>query len=237
MSDKQFSRQWSSCLAQWIFTTVTTFLTVFAAGVKADSILIEAKFINAKGDLISVDKRPTNSSLTLGVIAGAITGTPSRTLQVVRIAKSSAIEINLDSFEAALIKQAVPMTPAFAESGLRIDPVDTRFARASTTLGYSGALPGNVYVAFVDPDSKNPLTLMYFDRACRLTGTKAMANTGSENVALVYDVTVERPGLHWIVRTPESSGMFAYRVANDSIRKILVVAPVENLKHGTVQIN
>jgi hypothetical protein len=232
MSDNQFPKPWSTCRATWFFTTVIIFVTVFAAGVEADSLLIDARFINARGD---PGNRPINASLTLGVIAGAIGGTPSRPLQVVRIAKST-IELDLDSFEAAAIKYAAPMTPAFTQSGLQIDPVDTRFARVSTGLKYSGSLPGDLRVGFIDPDSKNPLTLVYFDRACRLTGTRAMTNPGSDNLTLVYDVTVDKPGLHWIVRTPEGS-MFVMRVATESIRKMLVVAPVENLKHGSLQIN
>ncbi len=212
MSDEHLSRKWSSCRAKWLFATVTASFAAFVAGctmprpspnVETDSIVVEAKFIDTKGDPISVDNRPTDSSLTLGAIAGAITGKPTRTLQVVRIAKLSAVEINLDSFAAAVVKQAAPMTPGSADSGLHIDPIDTRFARASTLLNYSGALPGNLFMGFVDPDSKNPLTLVYFDRPCRLTGVTAIANTGSEKLTLVYDVTVEKPGLNWLVRTPK----------------------------------
>jgi hypothetical protein len=184
-----------------------------------------------------VDNRPADSSLTLGVIPGAIAGKPSRTLQVVRIAKLSVIEINLDSFETATIKQAAPMTAAFAESGLRIDPVDTRFARASTLLKYSGVLPGDLFVEFADQDSKNPLTLVYFDRPCRLTGARAIANGGGERLTLVYDVTVEKPGLNWLVRSPQGSNGFVVRTANEPIRKMLVVVPVEDLKHASIQIN
>jgi hypothetical protein len=243
MCDKRFSRQWSGRGAYLRFSTVSLFLAALATGcstarpppnLKADSILVEARFINIKGDPISVDNRPTDSSLALGVIAGAIGGTPSQTLQVVRIAKMSTIEIDAGAFNAAIIKQAATMSTHFSDSGLRIEPVDTRFARASTLLNYSGVLHGDLSVGFVDPDSKNSLTLVYFDRPCRLTG---VITTGNEKLPLKYDVTVDKPGLNWLVRIPADRGGFVMSVANEPIRKMLVVAPVENRKNASFQIN
>jgi len=258
MSDERISSISSGRRATRRCAIVTAFLTAFAGGCttprpppiaatdtilrpspksESDLVLVEAKFIDIKGDPVSVDNRPANLSLTLGIIPGAIAGKPSRTLQVVRIAKLSEIQINLGTFEAAIIKQAAPMTAAFADSGLRIDPVDTRFARASTLLNYSGVLPGDLFVEFADQESKNPLTLVYFDRPCRLTGAKTIANTGSEMLTLVYDVTVEKPGLNWLVRSPKGSNGFVVRTATEPTRKMLVVVPVENLKHASVQMN
>jgi len=237
MSPEQSSRQWSSSRAKWLFAIATAFFTSFASNAESASIVVEAKFIDVKGDPVSTNNRPSGSSLTLGIIAGAIGGNPSQTLQVVRIAKLSSIEIDLDSFEAAVIKQAVPMTALFATSGLGIDPVATRFARVSTLLTYSGAHSGDLSVGFVDPDSKKSLTLVYFDRPCRLTGTISIANKGGEELTTVYDVTVEKPGLTWLVRTPQGPGAFVMRVADEPIRQMLVVAPVENRKHGSFQIN
>jgi hypothetical protein len=241
MCDEQLSRQWSSRRAKVLFTTVNAILSVGAAGCstarlppshETNSLLVEAKFIDVNGNPVSVDNRPTDSSLTLGVIAGAIAGKPSRTLQVIPIGKLSTIEINLGSFEAAISKQAVAMTAHFADSGLRIDPVDSRFARASTMLRFRGSLPGNLFVGFVDPDSKYSLTLVYFDRPCRVTGV-----TTSEKLTLTYEVIVEKPGLNWLVRTPRAPGEFVLRVANEPIREMLVIAPVENRKNASFQIN
>jgi hypothetical protein len=204
-----------------------------------DSISIEPRFVDAKGDPVAIEDRPGDVSLALGAIAGSIGGIPDRTLQVVRISKLSAIEINLGTFEAAVGQQAVTMTAAAAASGLRIDPVDTRFARASTLLNHSGALRGPLVVEFADKDSKNVLILMYFDRPCHLTGTKEIADRtrGGEKPTLVYDVIVEKPGLSWLVRTAEGASGFRMHAADEPVRPILVVAPVQNMRHGAVQIN
>ena len=243
MCDKRFSRQRSGRRAYLRFSTVGLFLVALAAGCstarpppnpKADSILVEARFINIKGDSISADKRPADSSLALGAIAGAIAGNPSQTLQVVPIAKMSTIKIDGSAFNSEINKHAATMSAQFSDSGLRVEPLGTLFARASTLLNYSGALPGNLFVGFVDADSKNSLTLVYFDRPCRLTG---VTTTGNEKLPLKYDVTVDKPGLNWLVRIPADGGGFVMRIANEPIRKMLVVAPVENRKNTSFQIN
>jgi hypothetical protein len=203
----------------------------------SDSISIEAMFVDAKGNPLPVDDRPGDFSLTLGAIAGSIGGMPVHMLQTVPIAKQSAIDINLLAFATAAAQLAEPINAAATESGLRIDPIDTRFVRASTLLTYEGASSGPLAIAFVDRDSKNTLILMYFDRRCRLTGTKEIANRGSgEKLTQVYDVIIKKPGLSWLVRTPQGRSGFMMRVA-DEARPMLVVAPVENLKHGSVQIH
>ena len=228
------------------FAPITAFLAVSMLGCASpklppkaatDSISIEPRFVDAKGDPVATEDRPGDVSLALGTIGGSIGGIPDRTLQVVRIAKLSAIEIDLGSFEAAVGQQAVTMTAAAAESGLRIDPVDTRFARASTLLNHSEPLRGPMVVEFAEKDSKNVLILMYFDRRCRLTGTKEIADGGGEKVTLVYDVIVKKPGLSWLVRTADGASGFVTRVADGAVQPVLVVAPVENMRHRSVQIN
>ena len=171
-----------------------------------------------------------DSSLVLGAIAGSIGGNAGQTLQIVRIATLPSVQINLTALGAATAENAEPQTASFVQSGLHVDPVDTRFLRVSTLLasGYS-------YVGFIDPKSKNELLLMYFDRPCRLTGLTA-GNVDGEMLTLTYDVTVEAPGLIWIIRSSGPNG-FVARVAHEPVGKMLVVAPPENLKHGVFQVN
>jgi hypothetical protein len=76
---------------------------------------------------------------------------------------------------------------------------------------------------------------VYFDRRCRLLGTKEVSR-GGEKLTLVYDAIVEKPGLHWLVRIPKGASGFVMQVADDS-RPMLVVAPTENLKRGSLQVN
>jgi hypothetical protein len=147
-------------------TESLAFLAVFAAegatqnlppNAEADSISIETRFVDAKGNPVPVDDRPGDFSLTLGAIAGSLGGMPVHILHIVPIAKRSAIDIDLRAFGKAAAPLAEPMIAAAAESGLHIDPIDTRFVRASTLLSYSGALRGPLAVAFVDKDSRNTL--------------------------------------------------------------------------------
>jgi hypothetical protein len=235
MRTGRLSRMCSS-RERWLVAAAIAFLTAYANAESA-SIYVEARFIDVKGDLVAVDRRPRGSSLTLGVIPGAISGNPTRVLQVDHIGKESGIEIDLGSFEEAIAGHSAPMTAAFAESGLRVDPVETRFARASTLLTYTGVLREDLLVEFADQDSKNPMTLVYFDRPCHLTGSKATINAATEKLILTYDVTIEKAGLNWLIRTPNGADGFIYRAAIESIQQMLVVAPAKNLKHATVQIN
>lgn len=235
MSSEQLSGQWPGCLTRWLFTSVIASITAFASGctttripvhaevpihAERDSTLIEIRFEDKNGDRVSVGNRPTDSSLVLGAIAGSIGGNASQTLQVVRIGTLPSVQINLNALETAAAENAKPQVASFVQTGLHIDPVDTRFLRVSTLL----ASPGDSYVGFIDPESKNELLLMYFDRPCRVTGVAA-GEVDGEMLTLTYDVTVKTAGLVWIVRSSSGSNGFVARVARETIGKMLVVGP------------
>jgi hypothetical protein len=188
----------------------------------ADSISVAVKFVNAGGDPILPDDRPEDASLRLGAIAGEIAGRPKGTLQTVRIAKLPTIEIDLSSFAAAIERQTATMTATAAAAGLQIAPADTKFARASTFLKWRGP-PSGLHITFIDSDSSN-LTLVFFDRPCRLTGTVKRLNSG-EKATIVYDVTIEKAGLSWLVTTPTGGTESVIHAAPPAVRPTLVIRP------------
>jgi hypothetical protein len=184
------------------------------------SISVAVKFVNGSGVPISVYDRPEDASLLLGAIAGAIAGSPKGTLQTVRIAKLPTIEIDTSRFSAAIEPHAATMTATQAAAGLQIAPADTKFARASTLLEWKGTPGSGLHIAFIDSDDSSILTLVFFDRPCRLTGT-----VKRDNSTTVYDVTIEKAGLSWLVRTPKGSTESVVHVAQVAIHPTLLIAP------------
>jgi hypothetical protein len=202
--------------------------------VDPNAINVPVKFVDANGDTLPMAKRPSNPSLQLGAIGGATAGSPNKTLQADPITKQSTVLIDLNSFEAAVKQQAKTMTTD-AAIYLQVVPADTRFARVSTLLNWSGPPASSLSVAFLDPnDSKNSLGLVFFDRPCRMTGT-ATSKSG-EKRTLVVDLTITKPGLTWIVVAPDGTGRSVMSVAPGTMRPLLVIAPPENVKHGSFQV-
>jgi len=185
-----------------------------------NSISVAVKFVNDRGDPILADDRPEDASLLLGAIAGATAGPVKGTLQTVDIAKLPTVEIDLRRFSEAIAPQAATMTATDAARGVQIAPADSKFARASTLLKWRGP-PSKLNVRFIDSDDSSTLTLFYFDRPCRLTGT---VNSG-EKSTFVYDVNIEKAGLNWLIFTPKGSTESVIHAAPTTIRPALLIRP------------
>lgn len=186
-----------------------------------NSIPVAVKFVNASGNAISVYDRPEDASLLLGAIAGAISGNPKRPLQTVRIAKRPTIEIDLGSLAAAIEPQAATITATAAAAGLQVAPADTKIARVSTLLEWKGTPGSQLYIAFVDSDDSAFVTLVFFDRPCRLVGS---VKDGKSTT--VYDVTIEKAGLIWLIHTPkDTTGSSVVHAAPATIRPTLLIRP------------
>jgi hypothetical protein len=201
---------------------------------EANPINFPVKFVDARGDTLPMAERPSSPSLQLGAIGGATAGWPNKTLQTDPVAKQSTVQIDLNSLETAIKQQAQTMTAA-AATYLQVVPADTKFARVSTLLTWSGPPAGSLSVAFLDPnDSKNSLGLVFFDRPCRMTGTTT--SKSGEKRTLVVDLTITKPGLTWIVVVPDGTDRSVMSVASGTMHPLLVIAPPENVKHGSFQV-
>jgi len=190
----------------------------------SDSISVAVRFVNSAGDPILADDRPVDASLLLGAIAGEIAGSQNRTLQTVRIAELPTIEINLRSLSSAIGQQAATLTSSGVAAGLQVTPADTKFTRVSTFLKWrKWRGRHSLQIGFADPDDdSSTLTLVYFDRPCRLTGTVERLYRG-EKETFVYDVTIEKAGLSWLITIPKGSTESVVRVAPALMRPILLI--------------
>lgn len=198
-----------------------------------DSIVVQARLVDVLGYPVSVSAQYADAALGLGAIAGAVTGSPGRTLQYAAFTDMPTIEINASALKAALIEQTAAETKKSMDSGLRIEPADTRFARISTLLMNKGMAVGGIFAGFIDADSKNAMTLFYFDRPCRLTG---FARGDANSLSRTYDVVVAKPGLNWLIAQPREAGGLTVRIADESIHEMFVAAPSANRKIGLFQI-
>jgi hypothetical protein len=80
--------------------------------------------------------------------------------------------------------------------------------------------PGNLHILFVDSDDSRILTLVYFDRPCRLVGS---AKNGKSTT--VYDVTIEKAGLSWLIHTPNDTTESLVHAAPVATRPTLLIRP------------
>jgi hypothetical protein len=177
-------------------------------------------------------------SLDLGSISGAIWGGPDRTLQSDRVERAPTIGIDFTGLAAAASRQASTMVPNSHNQGLTIDPPDTRFVRISTGIAYvAGPRAGEVAVGFLDTQSKAGLTLVYFDRPCRLLGTQEFPRADGGKRIMTFDVTIDKPGLSWLERTREGpDGRSTMSQAAESPHPMAVIGPSANIKFGSFHI-
>jgi hypothetical protein len=196
-------------------------------------ILLEAKVVNTFGDSVMSENRRADPTLALGAVPGDIRGGPRRTLQFVHI-DTPMIAINADALSAKVQDELSRETDEFLISGLSVEPADTRFARISVALMKKGSPTYGMATGFINADSYDPMTLVYFDRPCRVTGVISGDNGGPSPIT--YDADVKKAGLTWLVAIQQESGGAIVLVANAAAPKMFVAAPADNLKDGRFQL-
>lgn len=169
--------------------------------------------------------RSRSLSAVFPLIQGALYGAP--TMESVFLAPARFGEdFTLDALlvEAKVKPFAEPLTVRSSNSGLAINPASTKLVRLGTVLhdAQTGDLVSGA--GFYVPPSLDNLVLVYFDRACRISGTVKSA-VGD----LIHDVTIPVAGMHWLRTTRIASNTIAVRV--DPHPPIAVLAaPVSSLR-------
>lgn len=200
----------------------------------SNSIEIPVKFVNAAGDVLPVDSRPAGLELTLGPIAGSITGTAHQYTQLVPIGHQRSISLALDELSAKMDLQATKISGA-APAILQVIPQDTRFVRVATGVWFESKQPVTKSVGFLDAKTQDALTLVYFDRPCRLTGTAVRKTESGETLTKEYDVDVESAGFVWMTEKHDAQH-HAKGIRAVAPHPILVIAPPENRSDGQFHV-
>jgi hypothetical protein len=123
------------------------------------------------------------------------------------------------------------ITEAALETGLKIDPANTRFARIATTIAVPNANDPDV-VGFVDSGSRNSVLAVFFDRPCRLSGRLITHQEQGDPIVLTADVVVSKAGISWLQFYSDRHGHTVLSNKGTMQRPLLVVAPLSNLKDG-----
>ena len=160
-------------------------------------IVLQIRLIDAEGNSMVVDT-PVYGIAQLGSIPGTVFGSPQPPFTNVAFGPHLSLEVDFKRLQA-IGAQSTTMTSQGTAFGWKIVPADTRFSRVSTTIGFQGSTGNVSRVGFEDAVSKNVLLLVFFDRPCHLTGTIVTPPRAGEVSKHVFDVTIDRPGFHWLV--------------------------------------
>jgi hypothetical protein len=164
-------------------------------------------------------------SAVFPLIQGALYGAP--TMESVFLAPARFGEdfsLNVLLVEAKVKPFAAPLTARSSSSGLAIDPASTKLVRLGTFLHDAQTGEWVSGAGFYVPPSLDNLVLVYFDRACRISGT-FKSSVGD----LIHDVTIPAAGMHWLRTTRIASNTLSVRV-DPHPPVVLLAAPVSSLR-------
>jgi hypothetical protein len=153
------------------------------------SFQIPVAVVNADGNEMPMDARPSDLMFVMGAISGNIDGSPGPHVSGLVIGRARSFRLDLASLKA-LSAQAATINHSISSS-VKISPGETRFARLSTQA-WSKTHPSNSFVRFADSGTRDSLLLVYFDRACRVTGKASTQEVAD------YDFAVDSAGWSWL---------------------------------------
>jgi hypothetical protein len=127
----------------------------------------------------------------------------------------------LERFSA---KTATGLTSAAAAVGLAIKPSDARLVRIATSILSEEPQWHSAVTNLADSLTKKTLVLVYFDRACRLSGAVITHPSSGGTRTDDYHVVIEKAGLNWLEtsKVGEDSHL-EVRQAPASVRPVLTV--------------
>jgi hypothetical protein len=205
-----------------IATVATACQTQYSAPSGVTGVVnVPVKVVTATGDVIRAVDNPAKPSVVWGIIPGAIAGLPDYSLQTQEVDSTSTFPVDFSELRKIFNRRSTTITPDATRAGLKIDPVDTRFARVATGLGMDNTSEPLGF-GFIDAVSKKPLTLAFFDRPCRLSGIVKE----HEMTILFFDVVVHAAGLTWMQMTADGADHVSVTNAPGRPTPILVVAPI-----------
>ena len=158
-----------------------------------------------------------------GAIPGSINGDLKGPLTKVEGNTLGGLAFDLDQL-SGMRGLAEVLTPDTIAWGLVVAPASTRIARVYTYFDIHGEEEQQALVGFADSNSKHVMVLVYFDRACHLTGSVEVAPHIGGTTKYRYDVTINNAGFHWLAYSPDrASDLTVVQQASESVKPILVV--------------
>jgi hypothetical protein len=194
----------------------------------SEPLVVPVAYYGETSEKSSPDRQPRDLAFVLGAIPGAIGGSAKQAFAKLDIGRQESVRLNLDELSARAKRQAAELDES-TSSWLQITPQDARFARVATLVWFSTRQPVQEAIGFVDSETGNTLTLLYFDRPCRLTGNHVFPATASRGAMMVdYDLKVESAGFVWM-ETKLDGPVHRSNSLAVSPHPVLVIAPPESM--------
>lgn len=157
--------------------------------------------------------------LSFPYVAGDLQGAPSiADLLRPQINPDYTFVIDLNRTQGDLVRSLQPTE--FGQTFLRIDPEEARIARLRPQALKPDSIEPIASTDWVDARTHEPLMLVYFDRAARITGV----DTRSSPVTR-YNIRAGQAGYVWIGCVLKDDGELMYREVDTPDHVILALSP------------
>jgi hypothetical protein len=155
---------------------------------------LSLEYLDENGSRVSAEFQPKNVLLEFPYIPGQVFGgATDEPVFIVPASVGSTVTVKLVAEEAGLNEVASPLRPGADTRGLTVTPENARFARMGT-FPYDARTYASIGGGgFLDPVTRDALILMYFDRACVLSGVIAL-DSGEAR----HSIDIPGAGFHWI---------------------------------------
>ena len=179
-------------------------------------INLPVKFLGFDGKELLPSMRPNHLSLDLYSIPGKLRGDTHQQFESVYLGGQTSIALKLDRVAEKIAPQIAPRDET-AWPELEVTPTETRFARVVPGIWFRTTKNIQMKVMFYDADTKDVLTLVYFDRPCHVRGT--------DRSPTPKEIDVEAAGWTWIETKSTGPSTFV-DVRAASPRPVLLIAPI-----------
>jgi len=167
---------------------------------------------------------PRKVALAFPMVGGAIFGMPGdAAIFVSEPDQSLHLYIDLTENKHEINRTILPLSDEWHQSGLNIEPQDTRIGRLGT---FAYSLEDGQQIGaggFIDKGTRRNLILLYVDRPCRLTGVLSM-----EERTYRHELEFAEQGFHWIV--VEETSRSSRTLKNHDGSKVRFVIQIEDLE-------
>ncbi len=184
---------------------------------QAQSFAMRYKKYSPSGESLDDSFIDEGLQLLFPAIPGGIFGNPSsRVLDY--------IEVKEHSFTLSLPANINEIAQPFASDKLTVSPKNLEIVRVETFHSVPNGPIGKG--AFKNTESGNLLILVYFSKSAKITGE--LTNNGD---VYVHDISVKRPGWHWLEISREDSAFILkkYEGSDNAIELALFVQNILNL--------
>jgi hypothetical protein len=190
--------------------------------------------VDLSGNRLPANDPSASGHFVLSSIAGLMMGVPLGSIDIFTLGIVDEININTANLENALATKSAVLSTSGTQSGIKMSPEETRFARVAT-LFIPDSRKSSV-AGFIDLHTKRYLVLVYFDRRCRMKGNVTPPpEAGGPWKRIRYDIEIAEPGMHWLDIIPEANGVLLTQVKRPPA-PLIAIAPMENQVNGVLQI-